>query len=113
MRSCRIEPIVLGCLSLGNIPEHHLVKTGCCFPGALVGLNLVEVAGAGCRHLIQQMSDQQALAQELEGQKAVPGQILADVVPEGLAGDPGSRGRRSMARVEGLVGELLVERTGR
>ena len=62
------------------------------------------------------MFDQQALAQELEGQKAVPGQILAaaaDVVPEGLVGDPGSRGRRSMARVEGLVGELLVERTGR
>jgi len=89
------------------------VVTGCCFPGALVGLVQVEVAG--CRHLIQQMSDQQALAQELEGQKAVPGQILAaaDVVPEGLAGDPGSRGRRSMARVEGLVGELLVERTGR
>ena len=91
------------------------METGCCFPGALVGLNLVEVAGAGCRHLIQQMSDQQALAQELEGQKAVPGKILAAaaVAPEGLAGDPGSRGRRSMARVEGLVGELLVERTGR
>ena len=87
------------------------METGCCFPGALVGLNQVEVAGAGCRHLIQQMSHQQALAQELEGQKAVPGQILA--APEGLAGDPGSRGRRSMARVEGLVGELLVERTGR
>ena len=90
------------------------METGCCFPGALLGLNQVEVAGAGCRHLIQQMSDQQALAQELEGQKAVPGQILAAAVaPEGLAGDPGSRGRRSMARVEGLVGELLVERTGR
>ena len=91
------------------------METGCCFPGALVGLILVEVAGADCRHLIQQMSHQQALAQELEGQKAVPGQILAAVVvaPEGLAGDPGSRGRRSMARVEGLVGELLVERTGR
>ena len=105
----------MGCLSLGNTPVHHLVETGCCFPGALVGLNLVEVAGAGCRHLIQQMSHQQALAQELEGQKAVPGQILAAdaVAPEGLAGDPGSRGRRSMARVEGLVGELLVERTGR
>jgi len=108
-----IEPIVLGGLSLGNIPEHHLVVTGCCFPGALVGLVLVEVAG--CRHLIQQMSDQQALAQELEGQKAVLGQILAAdvVVPQGLVGDPGSRGRRSMARVEGLVGTLLVERTGR
>ena len=104
----------MGGLSLGNTPEHHLVETGCCFPGVLVGLNLVEVAGAGCRHLIQQMSHQQPLAQELEGQKAVPGQILAaEVVPEGLAGDPGSRGRRSMARVEGLVGELLVERTGR
>jgi len=91
------------------------VETGCCFPGVLAGLIQVEVAGAGCRHLIQQMSDQQALAQELEGQKAVPGQILAavDVAPEGLAGDPGSRGRRSMARVEDLVGELLVERTGR
>ena len=81
------------------------METGCCFPG----LVLVEVAG--CRHLIQQMSHQQALAQELEGQKAVPGQILA--APEGLAGDPGSRGRRSMARFEGLVGTLLVERTGR
>ena len=91
------------------------METECCFLGALLGLTLVEVAGAGCRHLIQQMSHQQALAQELEGQKAVPGQILAAVVvvPEGLAGDPGSRGRRSMARVEGLVGELLVERTGR
>ena len=90
------------------------METGCCFPGALVGLVLVEVAGAGCRHLIQQMSDQQALAQELEGQKAVPGQILAAAVPGGLAEDPGSQGRRSMARVEGLVGALLlVERTDR
>ena len=80
----------MGGLSLGNIPEHHLVETGCCFPGALVGL--IQVAGAGCRHLIQQMSDQQALAQELEGQKAVPGQILAAAAadPGELAEDPGS-----------------------
>ena len=70
---------------------HHLVETGCCFPGALAGLNLVEVAGAGCRHLIQQMFDQQALAQELEGQKAVPGQVLAAAaVPGELAEDPRS-----------------------
>ena len=82
------------------------METGCCFPGALVGL--VEVAGAGCRHLIQQMSHQQALAQELEGQKAVPGQILAAAVPGGLAEVPGIQGRKSKGRrLGGLVVTLV------
>jgi len=49
------------------------------------------------------MSDQKALAQELEGQKAVPGQILAAAVLGGLAEDPGTRGRISKGRIEGLV----------
>ena len=80
--SRRIESIVLTGLSLDDIPV-HLEETGCCFLGSLHGV-------AGCGHLIQQMSDQQALAQELEGQKDVPGQILAAAVPGGLAEDPGS-----------------------
>jgi hypothetical protein len=59
------------------------------------------------------MSDQhqQALVQELEGQKAVPGQILAAAVPGGLAEDPGSRGRISKGRIECLAGVLV--KTGR
>ena len=51
------------------------------------------------------MSDQhqQSLVQELEGQKAVPGQILAAAVPGGLAEDPGSQGRLSKGRIGCLV----------
>ena len=82
--SRRIQQNVLSSLTVGYIPV-HLEETGCCFLGSLHEV-------AGCGHLIQQMSDQhqQALVQELEGQKAVPGQILAAAVPGGLAEDPGS-----------------------
>ena len=59
------------------------------------------------------MSDQhqQSLVQELEGQKAVPGQVLAAAVPGGLAEVPGSRGRLSKGRIGGLV--VVLVRRGR
>lgn len=79
----------------------HLVETGCRFRGSLVGV-------AGCGHLIQQMSDQQGPLQALEGQKDVPGQILAAAVPGGLAEYPGSQGKRSKGRIGGLVWGQLV-----
>ena len=54
------------------------------------------------------MSDQQVLVQELEGQKDVPGQILAAAVPGGLAEDPGIQGRKSKGRrIAGLVATLV------
>ena len=82
----------------------YLVETGRCFLGSLVG-------AAGCRHWIQQMSDQQDPVQELEGQKDFPGQILAAAVLEVLAEDPESRGRISKGRIGGLVATLV--RAGR
>ena len=59
------------------------------------------------------MSDQhqQSLVQELEEQKAVPGQVLAAADPGGLAEDPGSQGRLSKGRIGDLV--VVLVRRGR